>query len=91
MNDSDNVTILLGRKPIDVPRPVIFKYEPTIETVECDPPFAPPRYRNVVTAHSFQLFSRGKLFATSSRFTLKKEIDTDKTTLRLFKNRTTLY
>lgn len=88
---SEGVTILLGRKPIDVPRPASLKQEMMVETIEDERYFPPRQLSSRVTFQALQLLSCGKLFAITNRALIKKDLETGHVTVRLFKNRTTLY
>lgn len=87
----EGVTVLLGLKPFDVPRPASIKQEAIIETVLDDRYSFPHPISSHVTANAYQLMSQGKLLAITNRFNIKKDLETGHITLRLFKNRTTLY
>lgn len=87
---SEGVTILLGRKPLDVPRPASIKQETIIEHVVNESCFPPEILHTHATAQAFEIFSQGKLFAITNRWYVKKDFETGNVTVRLFKNRTTL-
>ncbi len=91
----EDFTVLLGRKPVSLPPPIMLKHEVEYDHIEVDPYFkrepGDPDYITVPVSQSFQIWSAGRLYATSNRYILKKDLATGHTTLRLFKNKTRLH
>ena len=89
-----NTTVLLGRTPVEVSGVVSIERKVETEAIEVgyewlEPP--PPREATIVTASYANIYIGGRLYATTTRYTLKKDLETGHMTLRLYKNKTRVH
>lgn len=91
MAEPNNVTVLLGDKPLSLAQPIGYKRDIQTEHIEDILPNGRVFQADRVTSDRYLIYSAGRLVAVSNSWSLTRDDETGGMTLHLSEDGTTLY